>query len=125
MAKKKQLAGKKTKLAKLPLTQVLARQTEETAPWGRSLSAAEPGPRQFSPSQEEAGRGTDGPLATAYFQVIQDLLALQSEMPVPGGVAWRQPGSGSRALPSPARLKEVLLQAREDLRDLQHFLSLG
>lgn len=33
MAKKKQLAGKQTKLAKLPLTRVLARQTEETAAW--------------------------------------------------------------------------------------------
>ena len=43
MSKKKQLSGKKTKLAKLPLTEALSRQLEEAAP---DLPAAVPA-KQF------------------------------------------------------------------------------
>jgi hypothetical protein len=125
MAKKKQLAGKQTKLAKLPLTRVLAQQAEETPPWGLAPAASEPGPPPSPPPREETSRRADGPLAAAYFQVIQDLLNLQSQLPGPGGVASNPPASGSWAIPSPSSIKRVLLETREALRDLQHLLSPG
>ncbi len=123
MAKKKQLAGKKTKLAKLPLTKVLARQAEETALGGLFPAAPDPGSVTSSLPRTEVDRGTDGPLAAAFFQVIQDLLDLQSQLPVRGELAANRPDSLPRAIPSPSRLKQVLLDTREALRDLKHFLS--
>jgi hypothetical protein len=57
MAKKKQLAGKTTKLAKLPLTQALVEQSEEAS--RRSLAAHQT-------------RDTAEPLGAVYLHLIRD-----------------------------------------------------
>jgi hypothetical protein len=75
MAKKKQLAGKKTKLAKLPLTQVLAGQAEEPAPWGPPSGA-----HQLPLARGEAREGAAGPLAVIYLDLVQELSALKSQL---------------------------------------------
>ena len=81
MAKKKQFAGKKTKLASLPLTQALTSQAEGGATSSPprpplSLLASEP----LTWDEVSAGRG--GPLAAAFLFLVQELadirLAMQS-----------------------------------------------
>jgi hypothetical protein len=122
MAKKKQFAGKKTKLAELPLTQILASQAEAAPSWDSSLGAPESDSRQLPLSWEglEAGPNT---LAATYFQVIQDLKHLQSELPLTGTGADNPAPPLSAGPPAPPRLKEALHQAREDLQDLRRLLS--
>jgi hypothetical protein len=66
MAKKKQLAGKSTKLAKLPLTQALARRAEEKELQGRAPLT------DISSSQ---GDRASGPLAAVYLYLLQELTA--------------------------------------------------
>jgi hypothetical protein len=127
MAKKKQLAGKKTKLAKLPLTQALAQQAEEGAPWGPSEPQAPPEPesRQLPLSWTQAEKGAAGPLAAAYLQVIEDLTSLQADLPAPASeaAAWNPEIPMPATIPPPQRLELALRQARSDLRDLHRFLS--
>ncbi len=123
MAKKKQFAGKKTKLAKLPLTQILASQEGKTAPWGTPPPALEPDSRQIPLSWDGLEAGPNSPLAATYFQVIQDLKRLQSELPRNGSAAGNSATPLPASLPAPPRLKQALHQAREDLQDLKRFLS--
>lgn len=127
MAKKKQLAGKKTKLAELPLTRVLSRQVEEeAAPWGPTLPAGPPeaAARQISLTWEELEEGIAGLLSAAYLKIIQELADLQAALPPPAGEAALPPDPASPAtLPPLPQLKQSLRQAREDLRHLQHLLS--
>jgi hypothetical protein len=127
MAKKKQLAGKKTKLAKLPLTQVLASQGEEIAPWGLPLETPPPAAPGAPLSQEGAGEGggegAAGPLGEVYLHLVQELAALKSQLQpaaaTPAG--WRQ--SLPSQAPAPHRLRLVLRQVREGLQDLHRLLS--
>jgi hypothetical protein len=115
MAKKKQFAGKKTKLAKLPLTQVLAGQGGETAPGGQLLAAPAP---QVLPL--ERGEGTTGALTPVYLNLVQELLVLRSHLS-PASPEFRiftLPGEAE-----PHRLQQVLRQARESLLQLYHCLS--
>ena len=127
MAKKKQLAGKKTKLAKLPLTQVLASQGEEIAPWGLPLDTshrAAPGvPFSREGAGEGGGEGAAGPLAEVYLHLVQELAALQSQLQPPAATPtdWRQ--SLPSQAPAPHRLRLVLRQVREGLQDLHRLLS--
>ena len=65
MAKKKQLAGKTTKLAKLPLTQALAEQSEDA---GRPV-----------PADLRAHGGAE-PLGAVYLHVIRELTSLLSQL---------------------------------------------
>jgi hypothetical protein len=127
MAKKKQLAGKKTKLAGLPLTQALAQQAEEGAPWGPSEPQAQPEPesRQLPLSWAQAEKGAAGPLAAAYLQVIEDLTGLQADLPAPASeaAAWNPEIPMPATIPPRQRLELALRQARTDLRDLLRFLS--
>ena len=123
MAKKKQFAGKKTKLAKLPLTQILASQAAETAPWGPPPPAPEVDSRQLPLSWDGLEVGPNSPLAAIYCQVIQDLKRLRSELPPNGSAAGDLDTSLPASLPAPPRLKQALHQAREDLQELQRFLS--
>jgi hypothetical protein len=124
MAKKKQFAGKETKLAKLPLTQFLAGQTPEAPPGGPPPAAAEAESRQLPPSWEGVARGAADPLAAAYLQVIQELVTLQSELPAPGGEAALKPGHLLPSnIPPPHRLKFALRRVQNDLRDLWLFIS--
>jgi hypothetical protein len=127
MAKKKQLAGKKTKLAKLPLTQVLASHGEEIALRGLPLDTPQPpAPGVPFPRQgagEGSGAGGAGPLAEVYLHLVQELAALKSQLQpaaaTPAG--WRQ--SLPSQAPAPHRLRLVLGQVREGLQDLHRLLS--
>jgi len=124
MAKKKQFAGKKTKLAKLPLTQALSGQTPEAPSWGPPPAAAESESGQLPPPWEGVARGAADPLAAAYLQVIQELVTLQSELPAPKGEAALNPGRLLPAnIPPPHRLKSALRRVQKDLRDLWLFIS--
>jgi hypothetical protein len=119
MAKKKQFAGKKTKLAWLPLTQALTSQAEggATAPPPRpplSLLASE------SLTWDEINAGRGGPLAAAFLFLVRELadlrLAVQSS-PRPGEANYRiyLPDR----VPQPPEIMQALRQARESLQDLQ------
>ena len=123
MAKKKQLAGKKTKLAKLPLTQVLASQGGELTPRGLPLDTPQPPAPGVPFSRKGAGEGAAGPLAEVYLHLVQDLAALQSQLQPPAATPtdWRQ--SLPSQAPAPHRLRPVLRQVREGLQDLHRLLS--
>jgi len=71
MAKKQQFVGKKTKLANLHLTRVLACQTDEpAASWNpRPVSDLGAGKQPFS--QERLERDAAHPLSVTYFQLIR------------------------------------------------------
>jgi len=122
MSKKKQLSGKKTKLAKLPLTEALSRQMEEAEP---ELPVAAPRLEKAQPtfSWESLEEGAAGLLAAAYALVVQDLLDLKNQVP------W----TSEEVLPAvevqpstnlPAhQVKQALRQAKEELSDLHRLLS--
>jgi hypothetical protein len=140
MAKKKQLAGKKTKLAKLPLTQVLAGQAEEASPWGPPAdplaalaplappaAPEQPAARQLPFSWEEAQEGAAGPLAAAYLHLVRELAALRSQLQ-PGaargtGGGGSNPGSLPPQVPPPRQILGALRLARAGLQDLHRLLS--
>jgi hypothetical protein len=122
MSKKKQLSGKKTKLAKLPLTEALSRQLEEAAP---DLPAAVPKVESVQPafSWESLEEGAAGLLAAAYALMVQDLLSLKKEVPwtseeVPPAVEIHP----ATHLPA-HQVKQALRQAKEELSDLYRLLS--
>ncbi|MEW6388291.1 MAG: hypothetical protein AB1491_12315 [Thermodesulfobacteriota bacterium] len=124
MSKKKQLAGKKTKLAKLPLTRVLAQQLSEELPPGPSPGTAEPVGRQLPLSWEQLEEGRASPLIAAYLQIVQDLLTLQADLPASVGVSASTAEPRIPAdLPSSRKLQKVLRQARSELKDLHRLLS--
>lgn len=119
MAKKKQFAGKKTKLAKLPLTQVLTNQGGETAPWGQLRGVPAPGAHRPEPPG-----GTAGSLVSLYLDLIQDLTVLRSHFSSHGD---ERPVLTQKIPllrdPKPHRLHQVLRSARESLLELYHYLS--
>jgi hypothetical protein len=119
MAKKKQLAGKKTKLAKLPLTQALANQTEEPAPWGPPPVA----PRQLPLTWEEAQEGAAGPWAALYLHLVQELAALRTQLqPAAARAPGRHPHSLPSQVPALPQILGALRLAREGLQDLHQLL---
>jgi hypothetical protein len=124
MAKKKQFAGKKTKLARLPLTQALTSQAEGEAtpspPPSLSLSLFTQAPLTW----DEVGAGQGGPLAAAFLFLVRELAELKSALQASTGPA----GANYRhylpaRVPQPPGIKEALRQARQSLRDLQGRLS--
>jgi hypothetical protein len=122
MAKKKQFAGKKTKLARLPLTQALTSQAEGGAalPPRPSLSLLAPEPLTWD--EVSAGRG--GPLAAAFLFLVRELADLRFAMQSSPG----PPEANLRLylpdrVPQPPRIMQALQQARESLQDLQTRLS--
>jgi hypothetical protein len=123
MSKKKQLDGKKTKLAKLPLTEALSRQMEvESAP-NSTVVLPEVQNTQPTFSWESLEEGAAGLLAAAYALVVQDLLSLKKEVPW----ASEEVISSVEIVPSttlPAhQVKQALRQAKEELSDLYRMLS--
>ena len=124
MAKKKQFAGKKTKLARLPLTQALTSQAEGGAtlspPPPPSLSLFTQAPLTWD--EVSAGRG--GPLAAAFLFLVRELadlkLALQS---FPGPDAADHRIYLPDRVPQHAGIMQALHQARQSLQDLQSRLS--
>lgn len=121
MAKKKQFAGKKTKLASLPLTRVLEEKVGDEDHWVELQTSASTGPRQLLLSLERKAEELCEPLAVAYFQVLQELTVLQADLEpdTPPAPATLPPP----AIPEPENLKQALLQAREGLQDLHRLLS--
>ena len=128
MAKKTQLAGKKTKLAKLPLTKALANQTEEPAPWGPppvGLPVSPPvAPRQLPFTWEEAQEGIAGPLAELYLHLVRELAALRSRLhPAAARAPGRHENSLPPQVPSSPQILGALRLARKGLRDLHQLLT--
>jgi hypothetical protein len=122
MSKKKQLSGKQTKLAKLPLTEALSRQMEEPAPIPPvavpKLESAQP-----TFSWESLEQGAAGLLAAAYALVVQDLLSLKNEVPwTSAEVLSAEDIQPSTNLPA-HQVKQALRQAKEELSDLHRMLS--
>jgi hypothetical protein len=124
MAKKKHFAGKKTKLARLPLTQALTSQAEG----GATLS---PAPRpllslstQVPLTWDEVSAGRGGPLAAAFLFLVRELtdlkLALQSP---PGPTAPNYLIFLPDRIPQSPGIIQALHQARHSLQDLQSLLS--
>jgi len=124
MAKKKQFAGKKTKLARLPLTQALASQAEG----GASLSPA-PSPSlslfsQLPRTWDEVRAGRGGPLVAAFLSLVRELADLKWELQSSLG----PPAVNHRAflpdrIPPHPRIMQALRQARQSLQDLKSRLS--
>jgi hypothetical protein len=123
MSKKKQLSGKKTKLAKLPLTEALARQLEEPAHNPPPVAAPKLESAQPTFSWESLEEGAAGLLAAAYALVVQDLLSLKREVPwASEEILSLVEVSPSTTLPA-HEVKQALRQAREELSDLYRMLS--
>jgi|UniRef100_A0A7V6A445 hypothetical protein len=122
MSKKKQLDGKKTKLAKLPLTEALSRQMEEPVA-SPTVAVTEVKSAQPAFSWESLEEGAAGLLAAAYALMIQDLLSLKNEVPW----ASEEVVPPVQIVPStnlPAhQVKEALRQAKKELSDLYRLLS--
>ena len=124
MAKKKQFAGKKTKLARLPLTQALTSQAEG----GSTLSPPPPSLlslfTQAPLTWDEVRAGRGGPLAAAFLFLVRELaelkLALQSS---PGPAAANHQIYLPDRVPPPPGIMQALRQARQSLQDLQSQLS--
>jgi hypothetical protein len=124
MAKKKQFAGKKTKLARLPLTQALASKAEG----GASLSPS-PTPllsffTQVPLTWDEVGAGRGGPLVAAFLSLVRELADLKSALQSTQGpsVVNYRAFLPDRVPPHP-RIMKALRQTRQSLRDLQSLLS--
>ena len=123
MAKKKQFAGKKTKLARLPLTQALTSQAEG----GATLSPSPPSLSLFTQvplTWDEVRAGRGGPLAAAFLFLVRELaelqLALQSSPEL--AEANHRIYLPDR-VPPPPGIMQALRQARQSLQDLQSRLS--
>ena len=124
MAKKKQFAGKKTKLAELPLTRALEQRAVDEAAWEELQTSAATGPRQLLLSLERSGAESGGPLAAAYLQVLQELTVLQADLEPYAPPSPTTPDPLPLAeLPQPRNLKQALRQARKGLQDLHRLLS--
>lgn len=123
MSKKKQLTGKKTKLAKLPLTKALSQEMEEERPVSTAVAAPEPEAQQLPLSWERLEEGAAGLLNAAYTLVVQDLLSIKADFPWAG----EEPLSPEQILPTTTpptpQVKQALRQARDELTDLHRLLS--
>ncbi|MFW6122955.1 MAG: hypothetical protein ACOC6L_01810 [Thermodesulfobacteriota bacterium] len=122
MSKKKQFSGKKTKLAKLPLTEALSRQMQEPVV-EPPAAAPEVINQQPSFSWESLEEGAAGLLTAAYCLVVQDLLNLQNEVPWAGGEGLAAPDLLPKSTLPALQVKQALRQAKEDLSDLYRLLS--
>jgi hypothetical protein len=123
MSKKKQFSGKKTKLAKLPLTEALSRHMQEPADNAAAVIPEVINNPHPTFSWESLEEGAAGLLTAAYCLVIQDLLSLKNE------VFWAseevlspQDIFPKTPLPAP-QVKQALRQAKEELSDLHRILS--
>lgn len=123
MSKKKQLAGKKTKLASLPLTAALSRQIEGSEDGGQPPTASETGLPQLPLSWESLEEGAAGLLNAAYVLVVRELLRLAAEFPwtASESPAWGELSSKT-ALPA-QEVKQALRLAKEELSDIYRLLS--
>lgn len=127
MSKKKQLTGKKTKLAKLPLTRVLSQNLSPEDAWEPPPAGAAPSEAeslQLPLSWEQLEEGAQGLLAAAYVLILKDLLTLKAvfadgagEKPVPF-----RPDMAAEP-PPPTLVKQALRQVKVDLGELAQILA--
>jgi hypothetical protein len=122
MSKKKQLTGKKTKLAKLPLTKVLSQKMDEAEEWEPAPAAVEESNRQLPLSWERLEEGAASLLTAAYLLILQDLVALQAELTVSPGESPETHAIPVHLPPLP-HIKQALHLTRTELNELYHFLS--
>jgi len=109
MAKKKQLAGKTTKLAKLPLTRALAEQSAVVA-W----------PAASAPQ----ARGTGEPLGAVYLHVIGELISLLDQLQTnPEALRQHHRSILPPLIPNPQQLRQTLRLAQQGLQELHQLLS--
>jgi hypothetical protein len=123
MAKKKQFAGKKTKLAELPLTRALKQRAEDEAAWEELQTSGATGSRQLLLSLERTGEEAVGSLAAAYFQVVRELAGLQADLEPDAAPSLPPDLQLPPVLPPPKNLIQALRVAREGLQDLHRLLS--
>ena len=124
MAKKKQFAGKKTKLARLPLTQALAGQAESGGSAAPHPAASLPSSPGLSPTWDEVGAGSGGALAAAFLALVRELADLRSDLQSSSpAAACHHLSYLPPQVPSEPRLLAALSQARQNLRELQDLLS--
>jgi hypothetical protein len=121
MAKKKQFAGKKTKLAKLPLTQVLASQVEGVTASRPPLSPV----RRLPPlTWEEVFAGHGEPLVAAFLFLVRELADLTSQLQSGPNPSVTNPRIFlPQRVPEHTGLVHALSEARESLKDLKGLLS--
>ena len=120
MAKKKQFAGKKTKLAKLPLTQALASQVEGVAPSTPHLSPR----RQLPLTWEEVMAGRGEPLVAAFLFLVSELADLTAQLQSGPNPSVANPRIFlPQRVPRRTGLAHALSEARESLKDLKGLLS--
>jgi len=124
MAKKKQFAGKKTKLARLPLTQALASKAEG----GAALSPPPPPSlsllTRLPLTWDEVGAGRGGPLTAAFLFLVRELADLKLELQSSPGTSVANPQIYlPDRIPQPPWIMHALRQARQSLRELQSLLS--
>jgi hypothetical protein len=124
MAKKKQFAGKETKLARLPLTQALASQAEEGSPSSPPSTPSLSLFTQLPLTWDEVGAGSGGPLLAAFLYLVRELADLKGALQsIPGASAAPHRAFLPDRVPPQLRLMQELRQARQSLRDLQDLLS--
>lgn len=122
MSKKKQLTGKKTKLANLPLTKALSRKMDGGEEAGSAPVMPEREDKKFPLSWESLERGAADLLTAAYLLILQDLVSLQAEFALGPGESPAVHAIPVN-LPPVSRLKQALRQARDELHDLVNLLS--
>jgi hypothetical protein len=124
MAKKKQFAGKKTKLARLPLTQALASQAEEgvVSPPSPVVPLARVTPAAQTWEAVKAGGG--GPLAAAILFLARELAELTADLQsTPTAAVVNHRRFLPERVPPEAGMRRALSQARQSLRELQDLLA--
>jgi len=123
MAKKKQFAGKKTKLARLPLTQALTSQAEG----GAAEAAPRPALSLLAPqllTWDDVSAGRGGPLVDTFLFLVRELADLRlAVQAAPGPAEANHRIYLPDRVPPPPGIMQALRQAREGLQDLQTQLS--
>ena len=124
MAKKKQLAGKKTKLARLPLTQALTNQAQGGALWSPPPSPVLSPGTQLPRTWDEVAAGRGGPVVAAFFSLVRELADLKAALQAPQESA----GINFQAFlpyrpPQQPQVMQALRQARQSLLDLKSLLA--
>jgi len=124
MAKKKQFAGKKTKLARLPLTQALASRVESPGLAPAPLTPPPPPFRHLSVTWDEVNAGRGEPTAAVFLFLVRELAELASQLQAnPAFAPVNHRIFLPQQVPGPPGLVRALREARESLRNLKGLLS--
>lgn len=124
MSKKKQLTGKATKLAKLPLTRVLSKKMEDAGAeaWDPAPVPVSEGERpdpQLPLSWDDLEQGAAGLLTAAYVLIRQEVAALYTLVHGQAEAADLE----SAGTPSLPQIKQALRLAKMELQELSRIFS--